>query len=225
MTKKTTKKSAPRKRAPKAKPSIYERIFNVQRDLKTVLKSMEHAHNKYMYATERDFIAEIKPLVARERILILADTITHTATPNYEGVNQHTVAVRFTLVNVDNTEQTVPEVFYGVGDDKKGSVVGLPIAYTMALKYFLAKTFIAETGTDAEGQVDDEKKGKGTKTPSETPVQAVATIKTMVQGSRNIDGLVDYAQNKLPNIKKFTAAQKKEISDLISARVDELTNN
>lgn len=202
--------------------SVYERIYNVQRDLKTVLKSTEHAHSKYMYATERDFIAEVKPLLARERLLVLADTLSHTAIANSEGQNQHTVAVKFTIVNVDNTEQTVPETFYGVGDDKKGSVVGLPIAYTMALKYFLAKTFIAETGTDAEGQSDEGKKGKESKAAGETPEQATETIKRMLAGSRNLDGIREYLNNRLPKITKLNAVQKKEIKEAAEKRIKEL---
>lgn len=218
-TKQTTKKPAKGKTPKKA--TIYERIYNIQRDLKTVLKSTEHAHNKYMYATERDFIAEVKPLMARERLALTATTLSHTAAPNHENVNQHTVEVRFTLINIDDQEQRVEETFYGVGDDKKGSVVGLPIAYTMALKYFLAKTFIAETGTDAEAQTDDEKKGKG-KGAEETPEQATNTIKRMLAGSRNLDGIRDYLENRLPKISKLNAAQKKEIKEAGDKRIAEL---
>ena len=230
MTKKKIAKAGDPTKAPAKKRnakgskktlSVYERIYNVQRDLKTVLKSTEHAHSKYMYATERDFIAEVKPLIARERLLVLADTLTHTAVPNTEGQNQHTVAVKFTIVNVDDATQTVPETFYGVGDDKKGSVVGLPIAYTMALKYFLAKTFIAETGTDAEAQdeADSKKRGKGAE---ETPEQATETIKRMLAGSRNIDGMRDYLTNRLPKITKLNAAQKADIKKAAEARIAEL---
>lgn len=219
-----TKAKTVKARKPRGKksPSIYERIYAIQCDLKTVLKSTEHAHNKYMYATERDFIAEVKPLLKAHRVAITADTLSHTAAPNYEGVNQHTVQVRFMLVNVDEPEQTVSETFYGCGDDKKGSVVGLPIAYTMALKYFLAKTFIAETGTDAESQTEDEgKKGKG-KPAEENPEAATATILKMIAGSRNADGMRDYITNRLPKITKLNADQKKQIKEAGEKRIAEL---
>lgn len=218
-------KAKAKKRAQKTKsvPTIYQRIFNVQRLLKTVIKSTEHAHNKYLYATERDFIAEVKPLMAQERLVSIADTISHTAVPNTEGQMYHTVAVRFTLVNVDDGKQTVPEVFYGTGEDKKGSVVGLPIAYTMATKYYLAKTFLAETGADAEAQGGDDKKKGGKKDePSETPEQATETIKRMLAGSRNIDGMRDYVTNRLPAITKLNIAQKADIKAAAEKRIAEL---
>lgn len=210
-------------RKPRRSKSIYERIYNVQVALKTVLKSTEHTHNKYMYATERDFIAEVKPLMAQERIALHSTTRNHIATPNHEGVNQHTVEVLFTLINIDDPKDKVESVYYGAGDDKKGSVVGLPIAYTMALKYFLAKTFIAETGTDAEAhEGTDSKKTKGKTAGAENPEQAMATIKTMLANGHNKDAIQDYITSRLPSITAFNAAQKKEIKEAGEARIREL---
>lgn len=215
-------------RKPRIARNIYERIYNVQCQLKTVLKSTEHAHNKYLYATERDFIAEVKPLMAQERLALHSTTRNHSAAPNHEGVNQHTIEVMFTLVNIDNPAEKIESVYYGVGDDKKGSVVGLPIAYTMAMKYYLAKTFIAETGNDAEAQDGGEgkKAGKGkgavSDAPTETPEQATETIKRMLAGSRNVDGMRDYVANRLPSITKLSAAQKADIKAAAEKRIAEL---
>lgn len=221
MAKKAQKKTAQKKTttARKKKNNVYERIFNVQKKLKTVLKGGNHDHSGYDYSREKDFIAEIKPLMTEERIVVLPNTLSHQK----EG-EQHTVEVAFTIINADDsTDRTDPIVFWGAGDDKKGSVVGLPIAYTMALKYFLAKTFIAETGNDAEAQQDEENGGKRKNKTGEDAEQALETVKTMVSTSRNIDGLIEYAETKLPTSKKFNQKQKEEIKQLINSRVDQLT--
>lgn len=224
MAKEKDKKVTKRRKV-RTVPSIYERIFNVQRDLQTVIKSTKHDHNNYMYATERDFIAEIKPLLTRERLVVVPDTASLTSVPNADGLMYHTVGVRFTLVSVDSQQQMVPALFYGSGVDKKGSVVGLPIAYTMALKYFLAKTFIAETGMDAEahGSDDAKKPARGAgKDRAEGEEINIDTIRQMVTTSRNIGGLLDYKNNRLPTSTKLSKQQKDEIGKLIENRVNEL---
>lgn len=210
-------------RAPRV-TSLHKKLFNVQADLQTVLKSAEHGHSKYMYATERDFIAEVKPLLKREKLLIVPTTKDLIVNAGTDGQDKYRVCVEYVIINTEKPdEKTDPITFWGVGEDKKGSVVGLPIAYTMSLKYFLAKTFIAETGTDAEAQDEKEKKnstkGKGAE---ETPEQATATIKRMLAGSRNADGIREYIDVRLPKITKLTKEQKEDIKKAGEARLAEI---
>lgn len=204
------------------KLGIYERIFNVQQGIKAVMKTGKNTHHSYNYATERDILAEVKPLLGQQRLVVLSSTKEHVV----DGM-KHKVGVDFTIVNVDKPEEKVTELFYGFGEDKAGSAVGLPIAYTMAQKYHAAKYFMVETGDEAEADqhsgVDEKKGAKGAAAkPSENPEQAVETIKRMIAGSRNIDGLLEYQKNSLPKIAKFTKAQKDELSKLIENRVGEL---
>ena len=201
---------------------LWERIFNVQQGIKTVIKTGENTHHKYPYATERDILSEVKPLLGTERLVVTSTTKKHTVTEK-----KHEVEIEFTITNVDKPAEKVSEVFYGFGEDKEGSVVGLPIAYTMAVKYFMAKYFLVETGNDAESDQNSTPDGKGTKKgkvelPKESPEQAVETIKNMLRNSRNVDGIIDYLTNKLPKIKQFTKEQKEEINRIGSNRVDEL---
>lgn len=217
-----TKVTKASKRSRKAKASIYERIFNVQQGIKAVMKTGKNTHHSYNYATERDILAEVKPLLGQQRLVVLSSTKEHVV----DGM-KHKVGVDFTIVNVDKPEERVTELFYGFGEDKAGSAVGLPIAYTMAQKYHAAKYFMVETGDEAEADqhsgTDEKKGGKGAAAkPAENPEQAVETIKRMIAGSRNIDGLLEYQKNSLPKIAKFTKAQRDELSGLISKRVDEL---
>lgn len=223
MSKETPVKKTRAPRKPKATKGLYEKMFNVQADLQTVLKSAEHGHSKYMYATERDFIAEIKPLLKKERLLVVPNTKDLIVTQNSEGQDKYRVCVDYILINADKPEEkTDPVTFWGSGEDKKGSVVGLPIAYTMSLKYFLAKTFIAETGTDAEAQDEKEQKNSKGKGAEENPEQATATIMRMLAGSRNVDGIREYLENRLPKITKLTKVQKEEIKKAGDARLAQL---
>jgi len=213
-----------------AKVTIYEKVYNVQRKLKTVIKGGENTHNKYMYAREGDFIGEIKPLLAEQRLALLTTTLEQATDKNYEGVSQHRVKVQFTLVNVDTPTEKIESVFCGVGDDKKGSVVGLPIAYTMALKYYLAKMFIAETGTDAEAQEPEAEKGKKAGKPAqpkdaETPEQKTEAILRMVASSRNATGMREYLENMLPKVAQLTKDQKEKIRAAATARIQELESD
>lgn len=200
------------KRGVKKVENIYKKIFNVQSEIGTVLMGGENTHHRFKYAREKDVINEIKPLLRKEGLLVLATT-KHVDTED----KKRRVKMKFTLVNVENPDEKISEIFHGEGENKEGSVVGLPVAYTMALKYFLSKTFMIETGDDAE------KEGKkGAKTPAnESPEVKFKKAKDMINKTNNIPGLIEY-EEKLNDSKTFTKGQKTELSDLIKKRVDHL---
>lgn len=210
----------------KAKASIYERIFNVQQGVKVVMKSGKNTYHKYDYATERDVLAEIKPLLKEQRLVVLENAKEHVMLTD----KKHKIGVEFTIVNLDNTDERDVSTFYGVGEDKEGTVVGLPIAYTMAQKYFAAKKFLLETGDDPEADQNTDS-GIDTRTRKQREkdaksggdmTQEIETVKRMIAGSRNIQGLLEYKNKRLPESQKFNKAQKEEIGKLVEKRVAEL---
>ena len=209
------KKAQPAARKPagkkKAPAGIYEKIFNVQQGVKTVMKGGKHEGSHYAYAREVDVVAEIKPLLGEQRLVVTGHTIARSR--NEKLVSR---TVQFTITNVDNPKEQIVSEWDGDGEDKSGSVVGTPISYTMALKYFLAKTFLIETGDDSER--DTTMPGKGKK-KDESPEVLFEKAKRMIEGTKNIDGLIEYSEN-LKSSKTFNAAQKKELQDLISRKID-----
>jgi len=225
MAKKNQTKDAPKaKRQRKAKkPSLLERIFNVQHGVKVIMKTGRNTYHKYNYATERDVLAEIKPLLKEQRLVVLESVKEHVML----GDKKHKVGVEFTIVNLDEQTERLTEVFYGIGEDKEGTVVGLPIAYTMAQKYFAAKHFLLETGDDAEADQNTDA-GTDTRTRAkrekedENPQQATETIIKMLAGSRNAEGIREYLNVRLPKITKLNATQKKEIKEAGEKRLKEL---
>ncbi len=199
--------------AEKNTKGIWEKIMNVQQGIKAARKAGTNEHNKFKYAREGDIIEAVKPLLGVERLAVFQTTKSHV-----QKEKKITVCVNFTLVNVDNPSEQLPSEVYGEGEDKAGSVVGTPIAYTMALKYFLAKTFMVETWDDAEF-------AKKNARANETPDQKFEKAKNMILKAKGNDvaGLIEYAQTKLKTA-SFSDKQKKELNDLISKKADEKKN-
>lgn len=217
------KGTAPKEaKAPKA-ANIYQRIHACQNQVGRILKLGENKFHGYKYAYERDFLAEIKPLLGKNGIVITHDI---AETKFLEGNIAH-VRIAFTITNIDNPEEKLIAHGEGTGQDiskdGKPGDKALPKALTMAVKYFLAKTFLIETGDDAEQ--DDRKPGKepsAKQAAKANPAESVDTILRMVRSSRNAPGLDEYRAEKLPHIKAFSEAQKKQISDAITSRINEL---
>lgn len=220
MTEKKTKPEVkkPVKKAKKkviniqASPSIYERKFNVASAVEMARKGGEHASNKYKYSREVDIIQAVKPYMIAQRLWYTASTVSHEKNDKLK-----TIAVKYTLYCVDKPEEKLEEVFYGEGEDKSGSTVGTPIAYTMSLKYWLAKTFMIETGDDAE---IEQKRGKA----NESADAKFEKAKKMIAGTKKVDGLIAYS-DKLKDSKTFSDEQKKELQKLINDKVDSIQSD
>lgn len=213
----------PQKPTPRAKPepvvldhpivsmTLAERVFHVQQDVQTVVKSGFNEHFKYTFAQERDVIAEVKPLLGKYRLLLVHSVIHEEKTENLTKLN-----VEFTLINIDNPTETLPGHAIGYGQDTQDK--GAPKAYTMALKYYLSKQFLIETGDDAENAG---KARGGAKMGEKDPIAEFDTARRMIAASRNIDGLMEWAE-KLKVNKVFNKAQKIGLTQLIRTRVEEL---
>lgn len=185
--------------------NIYCRVWGVQQDIHTVVKSGFNEHFKYAFARERDIIAEIKPLLGKYRLVVL-----HTLVKEENVADIAKLTFKFTIVNIDDPKEFIEAEGIGYGKDTQDK--GAPKAYTMALKYFLSKQFLVETGDDTE----DDKKGK-----KESPVETFEKAKKMILASRNVDGLIEFSE-KLKTSKLYNVAQKKELEKAVSNRVSEL---
>lgn len=213
------KESKPKVINEQAKANIYEKIMNIQQDIHTVIKSGYNDHFKYNFAKERDVIAEVKPLLGREKIVIThtvlkEEEIEHGVTSTGSKKFLTKLTIRFRLTNVKDIKDFIEADAIGSGQD--GEDKGVPKAYTMALKYFLSKMFLIETGDDAERE-----KGKGTK-DIQTANEKFDTAKRMISESRNIDGLMEYVEN-LDKSKSFTVAQKSQLKKAVADRVQVLS--
>ena len=140
--------------------NLHQRILKVQKNVKVVPKSGRNDFHKYDYATERDILDTIKPLLMENGItmtmstgdLIVNGDLTH-------------IKVIFTLTNPDKPEEQIVCEVWGSGQDKGDK--GTYKAYTGAQKYFFAKTFHIATGDDPENDTVDKKPAKTTKKTSD----------------------------------------------------------
>jgi hypothetical protein len=197
------------------KANVYEKIFNVQQAIHTVIKGGFNEHFKYKFARERDVTAEVKPLLGKEGLvvthsLLKDEEIEHGSSSSGAKRYLTKLTFRFRITNIKDAADFVEADAIGYGQD--GEDKGAPKAYTMALKYFLSKQFLVETGDDAE----QERGGK--KAP---PEDTFDKAKKMINATRNSDGLMEYAE-KLADSKTFNPAQKKELLALCKTRVEAL---
>lgn len=202
--------------------NIYEKIFNIQQDIHTVIKSGYNDFHKYKFAKERNVIAEVKPLLGREGVVITHTVLKEEEVPHgssQKGDEKYLTKLtfKFRLTNVKDVNDFIEGDAIGTGQDKEDK--GVPKAYTMALKYFLSKMFLIETGDDSE---NDKKDGKGKGAPASN-ADKFSTAMTMIKGSRNIDGLMEYMENLDSAKSTFTAAQKNQLKTAVNARVQELS--
>ena len=201
------------KTAPKAK-GLYARIQAVQQEVRTVIKLGFNEFHKYKYTYERDYIAEIKPLLGKHGLVITSDVKEYKVEPVKTDSFIGYVFLNFTITDLVS-KQSLTVGFPGQGEDKGDK--SLPKALTMATKYFLAKTFLVETGDDSE----QDKKGQKTKLE---PNEAFEVAKKMILATKNVAGLIEYDGNMKAG-KTFNAKQKAELHTLINSRVTTLTEN
>lgn len=207
------------------KLSIYEKLFNAQQTAGVVLKTGRNEHHKYDYSKESDIIGEAKPILGEQRLTYIYTVLG--AKLQESDIKKRELTIRFTLINIDNPTETIVTDIKSEGENKEGSTVGYPVAYTMALKYYLAKLLMLETGNDAEVQIIELKKkakkeAKGEKI-KQNPTEEYEKAMRLVKSSRNVQGLMEYSE-KVKTGKFYTDEQKESLLKAISNRVDELDN-
>lgn len=201
--------------------NVYEKIANIQQAIHTVIKGGYNDFHKYKFARERDVVAEVKPLLGKEGLcithsLVKEEEVPHGSTKAGSEKYLTKLTIRFRITNVKDKDDFVDADAIGYGQD--GEDKGAPKAYTMALKYFLSKMFLIETGDDAENDQKGGKKGSASYMPND---QKLEVAKRMISESRNLDGLIEYRE-KMREGKGFNAVQKKELETLLKERIGEL---
>lgn len=205
------KKTATKKAETKKGVGLFEKIFNVQQAIAMAEKGGNNEFNKYKYARETDIITAVKPHLGAQKLVVTSNTVSHETIDKLKKIT-----VEFCITDIESRE-FLKANYVGEGEDKAGSVVGTPIAYTMALKYFLAKMFIVETGDDAEIE-----KRKNTANES-VQVKFDKALK-MIGKIKDHSVLIEYA-DKLKVNKTFSEAQVKTLSGAVSSRIDDLNAN
>lgn len=215
---------------------VWAKIMAVQQSVQVVAKLGYNDYHKYKYAYERDYIAEIKPILGTHGLVItqsLSELIERDVTTAKGATeNRATVKMLFSIVDTETSEQK-DFVFPGSGQDAGDKAV--PKALTMATKYFLGKIFLVESSDDAENEALSNaekvtkmnlKKGIQPFEPGKPgqpkPVD-FEKAKTLISNLGDKNKLFEVLEG-IKASKLYTEEQKKEISLIISQKINEIDN-
>lgn len=145
---------------------LAKKILAIQKEISYVAKNGKNDFQNYEYATERDFVTTLKPLLEKHGVIVIPEI---AAPPSImesgkDGKSKlTTILMKFKLVNVDDPTDYYQALVGGQGQDAGDK--GIYKAITGAKKYFIANTFMIPTGDDPEATVPlkkGRKKSNGT---------------------------------------------------------------
>lgn len=170
-------------------------------------KGKENAFDHYKYFSEAQYKELFTALFSKCRLELTTSVISYAES---SGTDKQpfgrTVACEFTLTDID-TGYYETSICYGEGMDK-GDKGGYK-AYTGALKYYLANTFMVATGDDPETESQEGAKTAPAGTTRKASEGQLAVLRKIYTGE-NLDKLL--AVNKLERLEDITMAKA---SDLI----------
>ncbi len=192
--------------------NIIQKLAEVMGALdKPLSKSEFNKQQKYAFVSESAISAAVRPLLAERGIWIWSSEVERDTYPLYETSSGLTmwatrITFQFRFIDGETGEMTEPQLYSGQGADIGDKTV--PKAQSMALKYFLLKSFMLSTGKDdaeADEEVDKQAAAAGAKKGAKVSGKASSTA----QKGGKTDGITS-AQKKaiteLAKQKKFTKA-------------------
>ena len=133
------------------KNALAKKMLAIQKEIKSVAKNGRNDFQNYDYATERDFVTTLKPLLEKHGVIVIPEI---AAPPTIQDSGKDgkskltTILMKFKLVNSDDPTDFFQVLVGGQGQDAGDK--GIYKAITGAKKYFMATTFMIPTGDDPE---------------------------------------------------------------------------
>ena len=124
--------------------SIYQKLFNIQnsKEFKELLRTEENKFQKYMYFDERQVLEKLKPLLAKEKLLLLLSDSSQELLHQKEG-NMYEVKYlkNLKIIDIEAEDKSLELTFWACGNNQdlakaKGA------SETYAVKYLLSKLFL-----------------------------------------------------------------------------------
>lgn len=132
--------------------TLYAKMARVMGKMTRVQKDGENTFHNYKYATADDVADMIRAAMAEEKIAFFAEMGDSDTIPHGKGTRT-TTTFNFTFACGD-TGATITKQWISIADDTGDK--GVNKSATYAEKYFLMKTFIVSTGTEPDGDADDD---------------------------------------------------------------------
>jgi hypothetical protein len=142
---------------------LLAKLAAIMADLNWVEKRGRNVHFNYDYATESDILAAIRPRLAEAGIfvqtIVEAESATPTGKESQNGAKMMRHRVQLLHIFYDSASGESLEGV-GIGYSNDDSDKGFYKAYTGAVKYFFAKTFLVSSGDDPENEGPEERAAK-----------------------------------------------------------------
>jgi len=171
---------------------------------KPIAKKGKNEAQHYSFVNESDVSAAIRPLLAERLIWLHSTELESDMSPLFQtssGTQMWLTRVKigFQFIDGESGERTEVQVYSGYGADMGDK--SMPKAQSMALKYFLLKSFMLSTGKDdAESDASVDKAAAG----------AAAAAGSRIKGGKAQAGTQKGGKTEAPS-----DAQKAEIKRLI----------
>lgn len=188
--------------------NIYVKIANVMKGIRTVKKNGWNEYNKYDYATEKDLLDEVKPLLLKNGLIIVPNVIDQKRTGDIA-----TVKVEFDLIDIE-TGEAIKSTFYGEGQDKGDKATYK--AYTGAVKYYLMKTFMIPTGDDPEADETEEMGEMGA--PKKAEPQKIVELKRKWKVFKPLDAFREHFGK---NVEELTETEAQTLIKKLDEKLEE----
>jgi len=212
-----------------AKPkNIVQKLAEVMGALdKPLAKSEFNKQQKYAFVSESAISAAVRPLLAERSIWIWSSEVERETFPLYEtssGLQMWLtrVTMQYRFMDGETGEVSETQTYSGQGADIGDK--GLPKAQSMALKYFLLKTFMLSTGKDdaeADENVDKQAAAAGAKKGAKVSGKASTTAqkggKTGQISDAQKKAITDLARQKQFNKVTFSIA----LTEALDIKIEE----
>ncbi len=126
--------------------SIIEKLLKITEEIQPLTKDGTNQESKYNYVAEQTVLVAVRPLLIKSKVLLVTDIISQSRENDVTTIN-----CKFTFI-CSETLESISYLWMGTGFDMQDK--GLYKAITGALKYFLIKNLLIETGENTDPEFD-----------------------------------------------------------------------
>jgi hypothetical protein len=140
--------------------NLFQKILNITNEIGTISKDAKNDLQNYRYATDKNYLTAIKPLLFKYKIIILPQKLTKNdliVGVNKSGTQTHlsTIERNYLIIDTESNEQfIVPAEGQGIDTGDKAIYKAL----TGCRKYLLNQLFMIEMEDDPEKEKTESKK-------------------------------------------------------------------
>jgi hypothetical protein len=189
------------------KPTIYERIHAVMKDLKYIQKGEKKVNGQYSFAGHDKVTSEVRKHLVTHGIVVVPSVTSHS-----QDGNRTVVDIETAFINVDNPDDKVVINFFGYGVDNQDKGPGKAFSY--AKKYAFLQLFCLETGDDPEKDLIDYDEG------AIDSKQAAQIDEWMDQTGTKLDDFLQVMKIKL--VDELPAGRFDEVRAIFMKKIDKM---